>query len=449
MRTKLAPLLGVALVAAALGAPPSPTRGLTTPPYTIRDLGTLPGDYASVAMGINERGDVVGWSAGPTGTRAFIFTSESGMAALPALAGRPVTAARAINENAVVVGTASVGGTDPGHAVRWQAGVAHDLGTLGTGSSSEARGVNDTGAIVGSSGTDGGGLLGTHAFSFTDASGMVDLTPGYDSGHAEAISGDGAIAGWRNGRAFRLSGGTFTDLGVPVDYAYSFAFAINDAGQVAGHVVSPTGNRERIFRYSGGQMELIGGLGEYNRAMGINAAGDVVGVGLPVLGLLQGFLYTDADGMRGLNQLIDPDSGWYILGAGGINDAGQIVGWASGPNGQRAVLLTPTADQPPPPPPPPVATAPAPPSDLAGTALSDARIRLTWTDGADNELGFRIQRVRGSGGDWVRIGSVAADVTRFTDRTAVAGRLYRYRVRAYNDAGTSPWSNRVRIRAIP
>lgn len=443
MRRKLALgfVLGLVVGPFSSGLTSAGATTAAAAPYTVQDLGTLPGDYASVAMGINESGDVVGWSAGPTGARAFIYTAEAGMTALPGLVGRPVTSARAINDARVVVGTASAGGTDAGHAVRWQAGVPEDLGTLGTGTSSEARDVNATGTIVGSSGTDGGGLLGIHAFAFTDASGMLDMTPGYDSGHAEGINDDGDVAGWRNGRAFRLSGGIVTDLGVPADYAYSFAFAINDAGQVAGHVVSPTGNRERIFRYSGGEMVLIGGLGEYNRAMGINGRGDVVGVGLPVLGLRQGFLYTDADGMHGLNQLIDPASGWYILGASSINDAGQIVGWASGPSGQRAVLLRPTVA------PPAPGTAPAAPSDLGATARSGGRVRLTWIDNADNELGFRIQRARGTKGEWQRIASVAADVAAFTDDTAIAGRVYRYRVRAYNDDGASPWSNRVRIRA--
>jgi hypothetical protein len=273
---------------------------------------------------------------------------------------------------------------------------------------------------------------------------MLDLTPGYDSGHAEGINESGDITGWRNGRAFRLSGSTFTDLGVPTGFAQSFGFAINDAGQVAGHVVSPTGSVERIFRYSGGQMVLISGMGEYNRAMGINSRGDVVGVGLPVLGLRQGFIYTDADGMRGLNQLIDPMSGWYILGAAAINDAGQIVGWASGPTGQRAVLLTPTSA--PPPPPPPIETSPAAPSGLSGVAQADASVRLRWTDNASNELGFRIQRARGSSGDWVRIATVGANVPTYLDQATVPGRVYRYRVRAYNDAGPSDWSNRVRVR---
>jgi probable HAF family extracellular repeat protein len=360
------------------------------------------------------------------------------MKALPAPAGRPVTTARAINDDGVVVGTASAGGTDIGHAVRWRGGVARDLGTLGTGLFSEARSVNATGTIVGTSYTDGGGLLGIHGFRYTDTTGLVDLTPGIDEAHAEAINDVGQVAGWRNGRAFRLTGTTFADLGVPTGFARSFAFVINGAGIVAGHVSSATGNSERIFRYSNGTMSVIGGMGEYNRALGINAAGDVVGTGLPVLGLRQGFLYTDANGMQGLNQLIDPNAGWFVLGASGINDAGQIVGWASGPNGQRAVRLTPGAVVAPKP--------PAAPTNLAGQALSGARAQLTWTDQAGTETGFRIERASGSTGAFAAIGQVGPNTTTFIDVNTKVGRVYRYRVQAFSDVGSSGWSNIVSVR---
>ena len=437
MHRTLAVFVAGGLVAVTMlgAAPPAQAAAVI---YAIEDLGTLPGDYASVAMGINQFGDVVGWSAGPTGTRAFVFTTAGGMTALPAVAGRPVSTARAINGSGTVVGTASTGGSDIGRAVRWQSGVATDLGSLASGSFSEARGINATGTIIGSSSTDGGALLATHAFRYSDAAGMVDLTSGYDDARAEGINDSGQIVGWRNGMAFRRTGTTFTDLGVPTGFAHSFAYAINGTGQVAGHVISGSGNAERIFRYANGVMTLIGGLGEYNRAFGINAAGDVVGQGLPVLGLKQGFVYTDANGMKGLNQLIAPNSGWYILGATGINDAGQIVGWASGPNGQRAIRLTPSVAS---------ATPPPAPTGLAAQALSGAQVRLAWTDHAANELGFRVQRALGNRGTFVLIGSTAANATTFTDTNATAGKTYRYRVRAYNDAGPSSWSNTVKIRA--
>ncbi|HET9347113.1 MAG TPA: hypothetical protein VFO05_15580 [Candidatus Limnocylindrales bacterium] len=441
MRPIVLPLAVVALVTTAMISTAAPARAVTAPTYSIQDLGTLPGDYASVAMGINALGDVVGWSSGPSGTRAFLYTDAGGMTVLAAPSGRPVTTARAVSANRTVVGTASAGGTDIGHAVRWQAGVPRDLGTLGTGAFSEARGVNSTGVTVGTSYTNGGGLLGIHAFRFTDAADMVDLTPATDDAHAEAINDSGEVAGWRNGRAFRLTGTTFTDLGVPTGFARSFGFAINSSGQVAGHVSTATGSSEKVFRYANGSLVILGGLGEFNRAFGINDAGDVVGSGLPVLGLRQGFIYTDANGMQGLNQLIPSNSGWFILGAGDVNEAGQIAGWASGPSGQRAIRLTPGSATPPTPP-----TPPAAPSALAGTVLSSSAVRLTWKDTSANEAGFRIERASGSQGAFALLAKVGANATTFTDTTANAGRTYRYRVQAFNDAGASAWSNTVTVR---
>ena len=343
MRTSLFRVTVAVLLLVGIGGLSTPARGVAAAPtYQVEDLGTLTGDSASVAIGINQSGDVVGWSVGPTGTRAFLYTDEDGMTALPAPPGRPVTHARAVSGNGTVVGTASTGGSDIGHAVRWQSGTALDLGTLGTGTFSEGRGVNTAGVAVGHSYTNGGSLLGIHAFRHDDAAGLVDLTPTANDAHAEGINDAGQVAGWSEARAFRLTGTTFTDLGVPVGFAGSFGSAINDSGQVAGHLINATGSSERIFRYTDGVgMVILGGNGAFNRASGINSAGDVVGQGRPVLGLSQGFLFTDADGLQGLNSLIDPTAGWFILGAGGINDAGQIAGWASGPQGQRAVRLTP------------------------------------------------------------------------------------------------------------
>jgi probable HAF family extracellular repeat protein len=437
MRTRLVRITVLGLVVAASGAfstaaggaPPAPT-------YRVEDLGTLKGDYASVAMGINRFGDVVGSSLGPNGWRAFLYTDAAGMTALPAPAGRPRTAARAVNDADTVVGTASTGGSDIGHAVRWQSGTASDLGTLGTGSFSDAGGVNAAGVTVGSSYTVGGGLLGIHAFRH-DGSGMVDLTPTADSARALGINDSGQVAGYRESRAFRLTGTTFTDLGVAPGFGASFGTAINRSGQVAGNVITSTGNSEQIFRYTDGAgMVILGGLGEFNRALGINSAGDVVGWGRPGLVARQGFLYTDANGMQGLNALIGPAAGWFVLGAGAINDAGQIAGWASSSTGQdHAVRLTPTG---------PI-VAPAAPSALTGTVLSRARVRLTWTDNATNEDGFRIERSLGTQGKFVLLAPVGANATTYTDKTAKAGRVYRYRVRASNTAGPSAWSNTITV----
>jgi hypothetical protein len=149
-------------------------------------------------------------------------------------------------------------------------------------------------------------------------------------------------------------------------------------------------------------------------------------------------VYSDANGMKGLNSLIDPAAGWFVLGAGGINDARQIAGWASGPLGQHAVRLTPTGAVVPP-------AVPAAPSALVGSVVSASRIRLSWTDNSTNEAGFRIQRAVGPQGKFTQLAQVGANAITYTDTTVATGTVYRYRVRAYNSAGVSAWSGTVTV----
>ena len=339
---RLVAVAAVATVGALLA--PAQISNAVVPTYRVDDLGTLTGDWSSTAMGINASGQVVGWSAGSTGTRAFVYTDGVGITLLPGPAGRPNALARDINDAGVVVGSASTGGTDIGRAVRWTNGIPQDLGTLGTGLFSEAKSINGSGTTVGYSYTNGGGLLGIHAFQ-TGSKGLTDLTPATDTAYAEGINASGQIAGTRNSRAVRWTGGVFTDLGVPAGFLYSYGFAINDAGQVAGHVTSGTGNSQKVFRYSNGVMTVIGGVGNRNQAFGINGAGDVVGVGRPEGALfVRAFLSKNGGAMADLNTLIDPASGWVVLGAGAINDAGQIAAWGSNQitGARHALRLTPT-----------------------------------------------------------------------------------------------------------
>ena len=297
--------------------------------YVVEDLGVLPGDSSSIAFGINQQGDVVGWSNGAAGTRAFIYTDAGGMAELPGLPERPRTVARDLNDLGDVVGTANAGGVDLGHAVLWTGGAVTDLGTLATGSYSEAWGVNNSGQVVGSSHTNGGSF-GVHAFLYTAAQGMVDLTPESDTGAAMDINDAGQVTGYKTAfggyHAFRWQGGTFVDLGVLPGFAHSFGLAVNAAGQVAGNSTSASGNSEQLFRFTDGVgLQNLGGVGEHNVAFGINSSGQVVGASGH--SVTRALLYTDAAGLQDLNTLIDPSLGWVLLAANDINDAGQIVGY--------------------------------------------------------------------------------------------------------------------------
>ena len=76
------------------------------------------------------------------------------------------------------------------------------------------------------------------------------------------------------------------------------------------------------------------------------------------------------------------------------------------------------------------------PSNLSAAAISSTQIDLTWTDNADNESGFRIER-SADGINFSQVGTVAANVTSFQDDGLSPGTPYFYRVRATNPAGDS------------
>ncbi len=183
------------------------------------NLGTLGGSF-SEATGINNRGDVVGFSSIPTQ-----------------------------NEGVLPAGY-------PSHPFLYRHGLMHDLGTLG-GSSGEANAINDLGEIVGWSATASNAE--THAFLYSNGK-MTDLgTLGnsdepfngigpqpYSS--ASAINNWGQIVGTSlstNGEhAFLYSNGRMTDLNdlVPLTYVnglagfvmLTYARGINDWEQIVG-----------------------------------------------------------------------------------------------------------------------------------------------------------------------------------------------------------------------
>ena len=93
--------------------------------------------------------------------------------------------------------------------------------------------------------------------------------------------------------------------------------------------------------------------------------------------------------------------------------------------------------------PPPVA-----PGSLVATAVSSSRIDLTWTDLADNEQGFRLERCQGGAsacdsnpGRFAQIAELGANSTAYSDTSVSSVQTYSYRVRAFNAAGNSAYSN--------
>lgn len=258
---KLTTLLTGVLVAGGLLLPAAVTAQSV---YTIDDLGVLPGDTSSVSQGINELGDVVGWSNGPGGARPFLFTDPTGMTALaPFPGGSANGVARDINENGEVVGQLTLFGGPP-HAVRWTGGVPEDLGAIPDSQFSEAMGINALGDVAGDSGTTS--ITGTmEAFTWVDPGSMAAIALPF-RGRGRDINDSGQVTGYMTGaanRAFRWSpAGGVEDLGVVGGFAHSFGFAINNSGQVVGTLTSATGNTEHVFRDTIGiGMVDLGGSG--------------------------------------------------------------------------------------------------------------------------------------------------------------------------------------------
>ena len=87
-------------------------------------------------------------------------------------------------------------------------------------------------------------------------------------------------------------------------------------------------------------------------------------------------------------------------------------------------------------------TLPAKPSNLTATAVSRTQINLSWKDNSNNEKNFAIERCRGAScTNFALIATVAANITSYSNTGLTRNTTYRYRVRAYNQAGYSDYSN--------
>jgi probable HAF family extracellular repeat protein len=312
------------------------------------DLGTLPGGSASGADGINDSGEVVGWSYTASGdTHAFLYTQATRMTDLGTLGGND-SEADGINDSGEVVGWSNTASSDTDAFLYTQATGMTDLGVLPGYTDSYATAVNDSGEVVGYS-TSASGIK--HAFLYAQATGMIDLgTLGGDNSEAYGINNSGQVVGWSNPanapiHAFLYSQATgMIDIDVQAGESsdQSEAYGINDSGQVVGWNIDGSYDNEdegTAFSYtSSSGMTSLGSIEgfENSQAFDVNDSGQVVGsVFSYFTNESSGFLDSQATGMVSLDGL---------GGANAINDSGQIVGWGDGTVGTfsstaQAVLL--------------------------------------------------------------------------------------------------------------
>ena len=231
-------------------------------------LPTLGGNNG-FATGVNNRGQVVGWAENtvhdPTCNapqvlqfRAVLWdTRRDRVQELPPLPGDTASAATAINDRGQVVGISgicdnAVGRFSAAHAVLWEHGVATNLGDLGGEAWNTPMAINHQGEVVGFANLLGGdpGAFNAHAFLWTEEDGMQDLgtlLPEDAFSQALGINGRGQVVGLSCGtsgcRAFLWENDVMTDLNTLVAPGYTgrlvFANDINDAGEITGQTIDP------------------------------------------------------------------------------------------------------------------------------------------------------------------------------------------------------------------
>ncbi len=260
----------------------------------------------------------------------------------------------AVNDSGQVVGTSATYGNDADHAFLYSDGIMRDISVLGHDQwdgYSIAKGINNLGQVVGTTQTLSPSFS-SPAFLYSAGTtynlGTLVSPPGvFDSNaQGDAINNSGQIVGWSTAPggigAFLYSNGVMTELG-SFGGNYSEALGISNNGIIVGDSETPA-MASHAFLYCDGQMRDIATRGVNSIAYGVNDFGQAVGYYATSLAFTwsneRAFVFDAATGMVDLNSLVDLPAGWTLIRANAINDAGQIVGAMTDPNGtEHAYLL--------------------------------------------------------------------------------------------------------------
>jgi len=328
---------GLFTVVVLLGAT-SRTEAVT---YPVTGLGLMDPNGTTTPLSVNNGRVVVGFATvnflGYQVPHAFLWQNGV-MTDLGTLELAYFAVARCINDANQVVGLSFYGQE---HAWLWQNGVMTDLGTLSGNPNdlSGAFGINELGEVAGNSSTQAEPNV-QHAFLWRNGT-MTSLgSLGGGQSWAWDINDSTQIVGHSNNRAFLWEKGVMSSLGTLPGYtASSQALAINASGKVIGTSTDPNG-LIHSFLWQNGTMTDLGTLpGRPSTvASAINNADLIVGASSDPNGDSRAFLWKQG-AMYDLNTLVDPNSGWVLGAALGINDRGHIVGIGSRQGKSRGFIM--------------------------------------------------------------------------------------------------------------
>ena len=335
------------------------TPKVRTIKYDVKNLGTL--GSVSGANDLNDLGQVVGTFKTSNGKQhAFFWDETNGM--------QDLTAEADFNSHAKSINNLGQVTANIGH--RWREYPNEDrqgflwdkTNCIPIPDARFALDINDIGQIVGQShktvGRSGNRGVLWNSLNDNDA---VDLRKTVGLYQASNINNVGQIVGpcrcrkkpciveycfWDSKKSTPNKSDAIP-LG-SLGGEYTWAFGMNDLGQVVGESAIEVGvyYKRRAFIWDRIQgMRHLGTLDntrdkDASRANDINNAGQVVGY-IDDLHSRNAFLWDEKNGMQNLNNLIDPNSGWHLQAANGINEKGWIVGQGKFNRKTRAFLLKP------------------------------------------------------------------------------------------------------------
>jgi len=300
--------------------PPSIEETASPLRYRVRELPGFGNRSPRNALTLNNAGQVAGDSH-LDGGMSHAFCEQLDLI----LPGDEFSFAYDLNDAGMIVGLSA----RQGGAVRafvYRQGQMEDL-SGSTGNPSVAYGINNLGAVVGSSFVDGK----FDAFAIT--AGILTLLGSPNGSPAKRIADSGLIAGdgWLH------NGGDLTHFGWG---SYVNTYDLNNLDEVVGQAGRQP-QEARAFLYARGDMIDLGNLGgSFSRAAGINDRSEIVGYSTNKGGEPRAFVCS-CGRIMDLNSLVHAGDGWILEVASAINNRGQIAG-SGRLNGQfRAFVLDP------------------------------------------------------------------------------------------------------------
>ena len=312
----------------------------------IPPLGTTSsGISAGVPTALNDSGQVVGESpnADASSTVDIAFIYNAGVVTnLGSIIGGATNNAVGVNNSGQIIGTFR---QEPDSGPPTQSylynGTVQVLGKIGTTteSASAAYAINNSGTIVGTGVASGSTAEQGIIFNATSFQ-TIPLLSGATESAPLAINAAGNVAGWSGPIA--PSGSTpVTTINLTQQNALAVLVGLSN-----GLIIGEPSEYEvgDAFYYNAATQKItdLGTLGGgFSAAFGLNSDGDVVGMSLTTAGNYNAFLYNGSV-MVNLNTLLPADSGWTLLTANGINNAGDIVGFGDDNGTYEGFILTPS-----------------------------------------------------------------------------------------------------------